>query len=308
MKKKALLSILLCGALYLMLTHSALVTDGVRYGLLLWYNSVVPTLFPFMVLSGMMVSFGCVQVCMEPVYRILHPFLPISKYGCYVLISGLLCGYPMGAKTCADFVRNEKISPDEGKFLMSICNHPSPMFLLGFAYPICASNVSTGEFLLCIYSPILILSLFAKKQYLKNTMDGFDHDFKHISSTCGLDETILSSITILCKIGGYLVLFSIMIVLLKQCTWLPKEVRLYLIGTLEMTTGIRELAASLPSDQAFICSIFSLCFGGWSGIFQTKAVISETEKKAGLSIRPYIFWKLLHAAIAAGIAVLICNF
>ena len=101
-------------------------------------------------------------------------------------------------------------------------------------------------------------------------------------------------------------LFSILIVFLRHMSFIPEGIRLFLIGALEMTTGIRELSASLAPAHGFVASVAALTFGGCSGIFQTKAVLGNT-KKAGLSIRPYIIWKLLHAFISSGIAYFLCT-
>lgn len=326
MKKSHLLSIFLFFLLFPMLRRTDYVIEGARYGLLLWYNSVVPALFPFMVLSGMIAANGGVPLIMTPVYHVLRHVLPISKDGCYVLVAGLLCGYPMGAKTCQDFVKEGRIEKNEGSFLMAICNHPSPMFLLGYAYPFFADIVSIRTFLCCIYGPIVILApLSAVISYGCKSRRGhsahahptsanthkYNSSDSKLASAPTADETILSAVTILCKIGGYLVLFSILIVFLQHTNVLPMYFRLGLIGALEMTTGVRELAASLSPKIAWITSAAALTFGGCSGIFQTKAVLSSdtqnNEKKAGLSIRPYIFWKLLHAALSAGFAFMLCK-
>ena len=62
----------------------------------------------------------------------------VSLRGIYVLLTGLFCGCPMGAKTCADFL-TERISPGEARFLFALCNHQSPMFLTGFVFPMFAA-------------------------------------------------------------------------------------------------------------------------------------------------------------------------
>lgn len=303
-------SILLCVLLLCMLFHADYVTEGARYGLLLWYTSVVPALFPFMVLSGLIVAGGGISAVMTPVYAVLGRFLPVSRSGCYALVSGLLCGYPMGAKTCADFVRENRISLQEGKFLMAVCNHPSPMFLLGYVYPFFSGHMELPEFLISVYGPILPLAFLAKAVY-KNERAGREHnEYKAAAEASGpvsADESILSAVEILCKIGGYLMLFSILIIFLRHAGRIPVFLRLALIAAMEMTTGIREAASSLPYPVSAAVSVASLTFGGFCGLFQTNSVISGNEKKAGLSIRQYFFWKLLHASLSAGIFLLLCE-
>ena len=109
MIKRAFL-ILLC--LIFMIFHADLVTKGAVSGLLLWYSSVVPALFPFMVLSSVLSASGGVQALMRP-FPVIFRFAGLSADGWYVLLTGLLCGCPMGAKTCADLYAEGRISSGE---------------------------------------------------------------------------------------------------------------------------------------------------------------------------------------------------
>lgn len=323
-------SVGLCLLLLLMLLNAGAVTEGARYGLLLWYISVVPALFPFMVLSGLITSGGGVQMIMTPVHVLLHRLIPISKNGCYVLVSGLLCGYPMGAKTCADFVREGRITAQEGRFLMAICNHPSPMFLLGYVYPFFAEQIGAWVLLTAVYGPVAVLAMAAKRVYFRGENRAAREEASRTpegresaaAPALTADEAILSSADILIKIGGCLMLFSIAIVLLRRAVFLPVPFRLALIGAMEMTTGIRELAASLPFPLSGAASMAALTFGGFSGLSQTQAVLGPAgepenaslahvryagQKNAGLSIRQYFFWKLLHGALSAGTFLILCR-
>ena len=308
-------SILLFLLLLSMLIYSNDVTAGARSGLLLWYQSVVPALFPFMVLSGMIVAQGSILTLMTPIHAVFKHLLPLSKEGCYVLVTGLLCGYPMGAKTCADFVSEGRISIREGKYLLAICSHPSPMFILGYVYPFFKDSISISKLLFAVYSPLVLLAVIGKCIYYQNRGDSlcdFPSVFQNqlhssdISST-STDETILSSIEILCKIGGYLMIFSICAGFLNKFVQLPDFLRATGISILEMTTGIRELANISAAYDTFPVGAAAVSFGGLSGIFQTNAVLNSA-KKAGLSVRPYIIWKLLHASLSGGIAAILCNF
>ena len=309
MKKSVCLGFILI----LMLFRAGYVTEGARYGLLLWYNSVVPALFPFMVLSGMIVAGGGISALMTPFYLILHPLFPVTKEGCYVLVSGLLCGYPMGAKTCADFLREGRLSQREGNFLMAVCNHPSPMFLLGYVYPFFAPDIPVSSLLLSVYIPVLLLAFLARAVYFPykplKTDAPAEMSVSFEPHGSSMDESILSAVEVLCKIGGYLMLFSIFIVFLRHMAWIPARVRMLLIASMEMTTGIREAASSLNFPASGMLSVFALAFGGFSGLFQTRSVIALRDsrerkgmkKNAGLSVRQYFFWKLLHGILSAGL-------
>ena len=71
---------------------------GASKGLLLWFQTVLPTLLPFMILSGLLISTNSI-VYLD---RIFGPFFRrlfrTSENASFAIIAGFLCGYPMGAK------------------------------------------------------------------------------------------------------------------------------------------------------------------------------------------------------------------
>ena len=109
-----------------------------------------------------------------------------------------------------------------------------------------------------------------------------------------LDTCIMNSFEILTKMGGYIILFSILAELLQL---LPISNLCLCIssGFLEITTGIHQIA-TLPlffhKKIALIAAITS--FGGLSGLAQTKSAISDS----GLSLIPYVLVKILSACFA----------
>ena len=70
-----------------------------------------------------------------------------------------------------------------------------------------------------------------------------------------------------------------------------------------MTTGIEYASRHLSGLPAAVLLLASAAFGGLSGVSQTQAVI----KNAGLSIRHYVRWKLIHASLACAILILLSS-
>ena len=105
-------------ALLLLLSHPGLAVQGTSRGLRLWSQSVLPALLPFMVCSSCAAGSGGVRLLMRPFRSFLSRFLRLSENGGYVLFAGLLCGYPMGAKTCGEFLRLGRISLPEARYLL----------------------------------------------------------------------------------------------------------------------------------------------------------------------------------------------
>ena len=88
--KKSVFPILAVAVLFLLLTHPALSFEGASRGLVLWYQTVLPTLLPFMICSKMIVSLGGIRLLTAPAAPLLKPVLRLSDGGCYVLVSSPL--------------------------------------------------------------------------------------------------------------------------------------------------------------------------------------------------------------------------
>ena len=116
----------------LVLAFPALAVQGASEGLLLWYQTVLPALAPFLILTQLLTVSGGAGLLVKPVYPLVSRLFHVSASGTYILLCGLLCGYPLGAKLCGDYFRQGKISQKEAQYLLAFCCHPSPMFLLGY--------------------------------------------------------------------------------------------------------------------------------------------------------------------------------
>ena len=290
--KKSFFPALAVVVLLLLLTHPLLSFEGASHGLLLWYQTVLPTLLPFMICSNVIVSLGGIRLLTAPVRPLLKNMLCLSDAGSYVLISGLLCGYPMGAKTCSEFVEQGRITPSEGRYLLSVSNHPSPMFLLGYVASALSPSVPTSMILTALYVPILPIAFLSQAVYgiHEPCVSGPPKDKKAPS----FDQSMMASFEVMVKIGGYIMLFSILAQWIQTLPLLSLSSRALLTGMAEITTGIHSLCTSLPAAHTALPVICATAFGGLSGIFQTKSVI----KDSGLSICHYIGWKALHTCFS----------
>ena len=161
--KKSISAVASILILLLLLTHSSLSYEGACQGLLLWFHTVLPTLLPFMICSNIIVVLGGIPILVAPFRPLLGRLFHLSDNGCYVMISGLLCGYPMGAKTCSEFLNQGRISPGEARYLLTISNHPSPMFLLGYVSSGLTASVPMAAILSALYLPILPAGLAGPK-------------------------------------------------------------------------------------------------------------------------------------------------
>ena len=308
--KKSIGGVLSVLCLMMLLMNPGLALKGARQGLILWGYVVLPTLLPFMICSGVIVAMDAIYILTGPFKPILSGVLSLSDQGSYVLMSGLLCGYPMGAKTTSDFLNQGRITLQEAGYLLAISNHPSPMFVLGYvmaqiALIPMADRCSLWAVAAALYLPVVPLSVLArycyrykKRHYPEYDDTGQSLHAAHVSQPFSFDEHMMSCFETMVRIGGYIMLFSILALYLTVFPLpLPPLLRPALLGAVEITTGIQAIAATVPGSAGALLVIGSAAFGGLSGIFQTKSVL----KHPGLSIGHYMVWKLLHCTLSCAI-------
>ena len=284
-----------------MLFSPKAVFEGAESGLLLWFQVVFPTLFPFMLVSGLMLSGGGLVVISRIFGRLFSTLFATSPNGSFAVIAGFLCGYPMGAKVSADLVRSGRISRDEGVYLLSFCNNTSPIFIMNF---IVWKTFEREELmiptLLILIGVPAFLSLFFRRFYLNGRKKFPDlsegkRDNAKLLNFEMLDSCLADSFESIVKVGLYIIFFSILIALPGKLS-AGHPLLAGILPTLEMTNGILMIHKAAPDLTVSYPLILGLTsFGGFCSAAQTKCML----KAASLPILPYIIQKLTAAAAAS---------
>lgn len=311
----------------LMLFSPAAVFQGASDGLLLWFQILFPTLFPFLVITALLLHSGGLELFAQTVARPVGRLFSVSSNGAFAVIAGFLCGYPMGAKVTSDLVRSGKISEKEGAYLLSFCNNTSPAFLVNFL----VGNALKEETLLVptlvilIGTPVLLSFVFREFYAQGNKKSAYspaDHNRfckkrtvaksdnrkgrtnSRIPFISLVDSCMMNSFEAITKVGGYLILFSILIALIDLLP-LPVELHLLLAAPLEVTNGILLLCKGSKNLAITYPAVIGLTsFGGWCAVAQTNCML----KDSGLSIFPYIIQKLAAAAATSLLAYIYVQF
>ncbi|MGN1083871.1 MAG: nucleoside recognition domain-containing protein, partial [Lachnospiraceae bacterium] len=278
--------------LCLLLLFPAAALSGAKKGLLLWFYQVLPSLLPFLILSTLFLSTGLSDSLARRLSPFLSPIFKCSPSGCYAIVIGLLAGLPVGAKTIASLVERGQITKKEGQYLLPLCNNPSPLFLLGFISVSVLKTPSVRYPLLFIVtlSSMLAAALFRPKAAGAPPVgqNNRKHPVKKFSfSFLLLDSAIEQAFLVLTRVGGYIILFSVLAEFLTKMPLPP--LLLACIGSfLEITTGCTALAAlPLPKTVLFPLIAAFVTFGGLSTAAQTKSVLAGS----GLPIAHYLLTK-----------------
>lgn len=298
--------------------------SSAKNGLILWANSIVPTLFPFFVATELLSHTNFTYYLGKLLNKFMEPLFNVRGEGSFALIMGIISGYPMGAKIAANFRLNNICSKEECERLLSFTNNSGPLFIIGTVGITMFGNSTIGILLLIshLLASITVGIIFRFWKFnikCDSNTQNFYHTTSNDSITLSnlggiIGTSITNSINTILLIGGFVVLFSVIISILQNSQLLNALANLlkpvfnslhipekfsvgFISGLLELTNGLN-IICSIPEKRLFyniLLASFLLGFGGLSVLLQVWSVIAKTD----LSIKPYILGKLLHACFSA---------
>lgn len=275
--------------LLVLIFDSRTALEGARTGIELCIGTVIPSMFPFFVLSIILTNMLTKKVS-TPLLLITRP-LGIPNEAASVLISSVFGGYPVGAKTVCDLYHHEHISRYEAERLLAFCSNAGPSFLFGMVSGFFPS-IGTTWLLWLIH--IISAGLTAL------TIPAIKTENHHgICDRKTADKTvILSAAKAMVLVCCWVVLFRTILSYLNHWfLWMfPVWVQVLVTGILELSNGCCELLRITDVKLRCILCAGMLSFGGVCVLLQTVSVVD------GLSVRYYIKGKLLQT----GFTILIC--
>ena len=292
-----------------------------KNGLILWATAVVPSLFPFFVSTELLSYTNVIKYLGKWLTPIMRPLFNVPGEGAFAFLMGLISGYPVGAKIVSNFVEQHIVTKEEGERLLAFTNNSGPLFIIGTVGITLFGSTTIGivlfvtHILACITVGI-VLRFFSNNISASNS---YNYNFPNKSVSIAslgevLGQSITSSISTILMIGGFVVIFSVVISILNQSGFLsslssllspamyaigfPVElIKPILSGIVELTNGVSLIANTHIKAMSFniISASFLLGLGGFSVLLQVFSIIS----KAGLSIKTYTIGKLLQGIFAA---------
>ena len=318
--KKYLFSIILFFiATFCILSPQDMIT-ATKSGLTLWYNVILPALFPFLILSELIAKSALPYIFEKIFSPIMKNFFDLPGISAIGVFLGMLGGYPIGAKTTGDLLQNKTITQSTANHMITFVNNSGPLFILGAIGIGLYKNATIGILLLIShYSAALltgfIFRFFKDKSEIEKTHALSTHiEIIQLSKLSAiLTESIKRAISLTCIIGGFIIIFSILSTILEKTGILlflskllfPKfnHQTIYAIfaGILEVSNGVNKIALlSIPLFQKLIITSMLVSFAGFSIHMQTLSVLNNT----GISFSKYFFGKIIQS-IFSGIATYI---
>ena len=312
--------------------------NAAKKGITLWANNVVPSLFPFFVAVELLKRTNLIYFLSIKLDKYMKPIFNLPGVASFPFVMGLISGYPVGAKIVSDLYSNNLCTQKEAERMLAFTNNSGPLFIIGTVGCSFYSNTSIGILLLIshILSSIcvgIILGIISRinsatnKFTANSTQSASTNNFStllqddiKIADLGGiLGSAIVSAIKSILMIGGFVTIFSVILSILNNTKILtiisyfisnifhinPDYIVGLLTGFLEFTNGLYKISTinNKMLSINLILSSFIIGFGGISVTLQVLNIISKNK----LSIKTYIFGKLLHGTISALFTFLILS-
>ena len=288
-----------------------------KEGLVLWATNVVPSLFPFFIATELLCKTNFIKIIGKFLNKFMRPIFNVPGESATALLLGTISGYPIGAKVVCNLKNQKIISKAEAERLIAYTNNSGPLFILGSVGISLFGNKKIGIILLIshIISCIIVGCLFKfwKKNEVKFDYSCFNKDENKLIKISNLGEiigdSIKNAITTILSIGGFIVLFSVIISILNSygiiniltntlSYWgISNEITSALItGLIELTNGVNLSSSFYNSNPltSILLTSFLLGFGGLSILLQVYSIITKEK----ISIKPYFYGKLLQGIIS----------
>ena len=275
-------------------------------GCKLWYKSILPTTFPFIVICNLLIYYDGISLYSKFLGPLICRPLGLSKNCSFPIVASILCGYPLGAKYCVDLYAMDYIEKEEYERLLNIASNVGPLFLIGSVAGILLKNISPGYILLIgNYLSILFIGLVTKKKRTNIKLSSPTYSkYETVNFGTSIKNAVQNGINTTLSIGGFIVIFSVVISLVKNNNYfyiIFKQLETFLtlpngtlyclfLGSIEMTNGCNIISTlSLPLSLKLSIISFLCSFSGLAVIVQVSSFVSETK----INYNKYIFFKII---------------
>ena len=288
-QRLAFVGIILLFPLFLLQSNTLL--DGAREALMLALNTVLPSLFPFLVLSGILSA--AAHGLSLPGARLFSRLFRLPEAALLPFLLGALCGFPVGVSSVCDLWHAGELTKEEAMRAAALSANTGPAFAVAgvggamFGDPMLGLTLYWLQILLAI-----LLGIIAARHYpIPAHRPAHRRAPKPIEFSAILVSASHSAIAIL----GAVLFFGAIASL--PARFLPAPIATAFCAFLEVSNGA-SAAAHLSPNIGIPLAAFSLSFSGLSVLSQSAALLGP----AGIPMRP-LFWRKLCQGILAAIII-----
>lgn len=297
--------------LILFFKNSSAAALWVNEGLRLCVTRLIPSLFPFMAVSSLIVSSGAGAKVCKPLEGALGRLLGVGADGTCAVLLGWLCGFPVGAKCASELFDGGQIDRDEYQRIVCLSGTPSPAFLIGAVGRgmLGSALAGVGLYVISLLSAVTVGVALRLASSGKEKRVGSSRQISE-NARHGIAELLTGAITDagtgMLSVCAFVVFFSAFLGALDGALDvfdLPEEVTAGIFCVFELTTGLARVS-QLGGRFAFPMAALAV---GWSGLsvhFQTVSVCAGRGVRLMPYFLSYVLRMLVCFLLAAGLEAL----
>ena len=292
--------LVLCGVLLWLLRDAQEVRAAAARALSLCAGTVIPALFPFLVISSLLISLGFGEWLAPHFASLMTPLFRLPGQASGPLLLGLVGGYPIGAQSAAELYQQGLLTRDETERLLTFCNNSNPVFLISVLGIGVFGSVRAGVWLWLIHllSALLTGFLFRGSKTSARRGESRSLSCRTVSLPAAVVSSVRSAANGMLSVCAFVTLFYVLISPLAERSGLLPTA---LVGLVELFSLTPLLT---PDTFGFVLAAACAGWGGLSVLCQTAAVLDGT----GLRLAPCVWGKLLQALLSAALALALSGY
>ena len=277
--------------LLMLMIFPSLFSAGVRKGLTLCAETMIPSMFPFFVLSSFMTRSGMIDLIGRKTDGIFKKIFALSGKSGSVFLLSLFSGFPVGAKTVSSLLDRKEISENEAQRLMLCSVNAGPAFTVSAVGAAMMSSKKAGIIIFFSLSVSSVIICFLSRFIIEKDLTFLPvcnkNSYENFSSS--LINSVSDSTVSMLSVSGWIVLFSCICSVAESIEFFEKNSLLFR-SVFEVSIGCEEAGGqgNIPLVTAVI---------GWSGLCVHCQVFSAVIKSK-MKKRLFFISKILHSALS----------
>ena len=295
-------------AFLLFLLRTDVAINYMKNGLKLCANTVIPSLFPFMIVSSLLVSSGVgVRIC-RPLSLPARLIFGVGEGGACAALLGAICGFPIGAKVACSMYDTGMMSKKETERVLTFCNNPGSAFVISAVGVSLLGSFKVGVILYsCVLLSAVITGVLMRPLHKiddRKTISNANLISARLQGSSGgvslfigaVQDSALSMLTVCAMVAFFSSLIGCVGVSLSALGMSDAPIAA-IFGLCELSSGVSALAALRSSYFLPLCAAVL----GWSGI-SVHCQIMAIAGGRGLSFKPYFAAKAIQGIVSAALA------
>ena len=298
------------------LTESDSILKAVKFSLTIFKENIFPSLFPFFVLSSLLIKYGFVELIGNLSKGFMNKVFKINSNCAFIFFMSIISGNPSNAKYTRELYLNGDINKYEATKILSYSCFTNPLFILGMVSTLLGNKKVGTIILICHYLSNIIIGFFirsyhpSKKEKKVSIKDSIiQMHKKRISNkeTFGeiITNSLVESIDTLFLIMGVITISLVLTTIIDSNISLNSTLQSILNGFTEMTQGLKYISIEhIPLKIKATLSTMIISFGGLSVHMQIMSILSDTDIK----YFPFLISRIAASLISSNLVFFLFDF